>query len=197
MFELEKIRQRALKCKFLTCCVKWHLLMKTCKYCLSNSLICKGKRGLIHRYYCKSCEKYQQNIYRYKLYVASDDKKIKMYHSEGMGIRSMGRILGYSPNTIIRRILSLGFSVTKPVYSECNQIYEVDELCTYVGRNHPSQHKWITYAINRSTKTVIDVVIGSRSKNNIGKVIATVKSLNPRKIVTDKLPVYVNLVKPT
>lgn len=41
MFELENVRQRALKCKFLTCCVKWHLLMKICKYCSFNSLICK------------------------------------------------------------------------------------------------------------------------------------------------------------
>lgn len=135
-------------------------------------------------------------MYRYQLYAASDDKMIKTYHSEGLGIRSMGRILGYSPNTIIRRILCLGLSVTKPVYSESNQIYEVDELCTYVGRNHPSNYVWITYAINRSTKSIIDVVIGSRTKENLNKVISSVKSLYPAKIITDKLPVYKKLVQP-
>lgn len=170
--------------------------MKTCHYCSSNSLICKGKRGLIQRYYCTSCHKYQQDMYRYRLYDPKDDKMIKLYHCEGLGIRSISRILGYSSNTIMRRILFLGFSVTKPAYLESNQIYEVDELCTYVGRNHSSHHKWIIYAINRSTKTVVDVAIGSRSRDNIGKVIGTIKSLNPRKIITDKLPVYVNLIQP-
>lgn len=170
--------------------------MKTCKYCLSNSLICKGKRGLIQRYYCKSCNKYQQAIYRYQLYTASDDKLIKTYHSEGIGIRSMGRILGYSPNTIMRRILYLANQITKPIYLESNQIYEVDELCTYVRSNHASNYVWVIYSINRSTKSVIDVVVGSRTKENLGKVINSVKSLSPSKIITDKLPAYKNLIKP-
>lgn len=135
-------------------------------------------------------------MYRYQLYDSKDDKLIKTYHCEGVGIRSMGGILEYSPNTIIHCLLYLADKVIKPVYSESNQIYEVDEFCTYVGRNDPSHYKWVTYAINRSTKTIIDVVIGSRSKDNLGKVINSVKQLSPLKIITDRLPVYVNLVKP-
>ncbi|KXJ04737.1 hypothetical protein AC249_AIPGENE28645, partial [Exaiptasia diaphana] len=98
------------------------------------------------------------------MYDPRDDKQIKIYNSEGVGIRSMSRILGYSPATIIRRILYLASNITKPIYCENNQVYEVDEMWTYVGKNDPSSYSWITYAINRRTNSVIDVAFGSRNK---------------------------------
>lgn len=170
--------------------------MKNCKHCTSNKLVKKGKRGFIQRYQCKDCDKYQQDVYRYKLYDSVDDKMIRLYNSEGVSIRSMSRILRYSPNTIIRRILYLASKVTKPIYCEKNQVYEVDEMWTYVGQNHPSCYSWITYAINRRTNCIVDVAFGGRTKLNLNKVIRSVKSLNPKKIVTDKLIIYPNLVKP-
>jgi len=90
----------------------------TCNHCSSESLIRKGKRGIKQRYQCKCCGKYQQDIYSYKIYDPRDDKRIKIYNSEGVGIRSMSRILGYSEATIIRRILYLASKITKPIYSE-------------------------------------------------------------------------------
>ena len=168
----------------------------TCNNCSSKSLIRKGKRGIKQRFQCKYCGKYQQDIYSYKLYNAKDDIWIKTYNSEGVGIRSMSRILGYSESTIIRRILYLVSRVTKPIYSEINQVYEVDEMWTYVGKNDPTCYSWITYAINRRTNCIIDVAFGSRSRNNLKQVIDSVKSHNPSKIVTDKLIIYPKLVAP-
>lgn len=167
-----------------------------CNYCSQETLIKKGKRGIKQRYQCKSCGKYQQDVYTYKMYDLRDDKRIKIYNSEGVGIRSMSRILGYSEATIIRRILYLASKITRPIYSENNQVYEVDEMWTYVGKNDPSCYSWITYAINRRTNAVIDVAFGSRNKTNLKQVIDSVKSHNPKKIVTDKLIIYPNLVKP-
>lgn len=108
----------------------------------------------------------------------------------------MSRILGYSEATIIRRILYLVSKVTKPIYSEINQVYEVDEMWTYVGKNDPTCYNWITYAINRRTNCIIDVAFGSRSRNNLKQVIDSVKLHNPGKIVTDKLTIYPKLVAP-
>lgn len=62
-----------------------------CKYCKNKSLIRKGKTGIKQRYLCKSCGKYQQDIYTYSRYNAKDDKNIKQLNAEGVGIRSMGR----------------------------------------------------------------------------------------------------------
>lgn len=170
--------------------------MKNCNHCSSKSLIKKGKRGVIQRYQCQRCRRFQQDIYRYKLYTTSDDILIRMYTVEGLGIRSISRILGYSPNTIIRQILKLASKITKPIYFENNQIYEVDEMWTFVGSKHPSNYSWITYAINQRTRYVIDVAFGSRNKSNLKKVIDSVKAQNPKKIVTDRLIIYPNLVKP-
>ena len=69
-------------------------------------------------------------------------------------------------------------------------------MWTFVGKKHPSNYSWITYAMNRKTNQVIDVAFGSRSKKNLKQVIDSVKAQHPRKIVTDKLNTYPNLVKP-
>lgn len=171
-------------------------LKMKCKYCSEGYCIRKGKRGIRQRLKCTSCGKFQQDGYCFQLYDPKDDLKIKVLNAEGVGIRSMSRILGYSPGTVLRRILYLSSQVTKPIYFENNQVYEADEMWTYVGKNKPENYVWITFAINRSTCSVIDLVIGPRSSANLGRVIAAVKTLNPRKIITDKLNTYTNLVHP-
>ncbi|MEQ8908153.1 MAG: IS1 family transposase [Vicingaceae bacterium] len=167
-----------------------------CKKCTKLTLIKKGKRGIKQRYQCKSCGKYQLDYYTYKLYNVRDDNLIKAFNAEGVGIRSMTRILGYSRNTLIRRILYLASEVKRPYYSENNQVYEIDELWTFVGRNDPSNFSWVTYAINRRTHQVLNISFGSRSKENLRKVVDSVKAFNPKKIITDRLLAYPNLVKP-
>lgn len=167
-----------------------------CNFCEAIQLIKKGKRGSHQRYKCTSCGKYQQNSYIYNLYDKNDDVRIRALNAEGVGIRSMSRIVGYSPATIIRRIVHLASQVTKPIYSEANQVYEVDELWAYVGKNDPSNYSWITYAMNRRTRCIIDVAFGSRSKHNLKKVIDAVKVHQPKKIITDKLITSPNLVRP-
>lgn len=171
--------------------------MMKCGKCLSDNVICKGRRGKTQRIKCKNCGKYGQTQYIYKLYNVKDDFMMKLLNVESVGISSMSRILGYSSQTIIRRILYLRSFVTKPQYYEVNQVYEVDELCTYVGKNDPSHYCWVTYALNRKTGDVIDISIGSRTKESLGKVIKTLKGLSPKKIITDRLNTYPNLVKPT
>jgi len=167
-----------------------------CTHCNSENLVKKGKVGIKQRYRCKSCNRYQQDLYSYRRYKVTDDQRIKLFNAEGVGIRSMSRILGYSPNTLIRRILYLAAKVTRPVSCEYNQVYEVDELWTFVGDKDPSHYCWITYAINQRTRSVIDIAFGSRSKNNLKKVIDSVKMQDPKRIVTDKLIAYPNLIKP-
>lgn len=167
-----------------------------CKKCGSNNLINKGLRGKARRLKCKDCACNFQNRYLYKHYSKQDDYQLKLLNAEGVGIRSMSRIMGYSTGTILRRIHYLKSIITKPIYCETNQQYEVDEIWTYVGKNKPSNYVWITYAINKKTRNVIDVVIGNRNKENLGKIINSLKALNPKKICTDRLNSYPNLIKP-
>jgi len=169
------------------------MVMK-CGYCLEGS--CIRKRGIRQRLKCRSCGKYQQENYRYRLYSRKDDIRIKVLNAEGVGVLSISRILGYSHGTIQRRILYMKSKVTKPVYFESRQVYELDEICTYIQKNNPSHYCYIAYAINLSTSAVMDITFGSRSSENLGKVVNTLKAQNPLRIITDKLGVYPNLVKP-
>ena len=86
--------------------------------------------------------------------------------------------------------------LTTPDISEINQVYEVDEMQTFIGRNHPSCYVYITYAINRATRKVIDFVVGQRSKIVIGQVINKLLSFSPRRIYTDGLNIYPSLIPP-
>lgn len=69
-------------------------------------------------------------------------------------------------------------------------LYEVDELYAPVR----GKLCFIIYAINRATREVIDYVIGSRTKKNIGKVIKKLLSLSPKRIYTDKLPLFTYII---
>ena len=73
-------------------------------------------------------------------------------------------------------------------------MYEVDEMQTFIGRNHPSCYTHIAYAINRATRKVIDFIAGPRTKENIRQVIEKVLLLKPRKIYTDGLNLYPSLI---
>ena len=166
-----------------------------CNYC-KNTCVKKGIRNGKQRYKCKTCHKYQLEYYVYSIYNPSDDKRILSLNANSVSISGMSRILNYSKQTIIRRMLLLASRIIKPMHNEINQVYEVDEMWTFVGSNRPENYFWITYAINRETKNVIDVVIGKRTKENLRIVINKVKMLSPKKIITDKLNSYPNLITP-
>ncbi len=170
--------------------------MVKCNYCSQISCIRKGKRMSKQRLKCKNCGKYQKETYTYHLYRECDNKQIRLLNAEGVGIRSMARILGYSPGTIIRKILVLKKNITKPIRSEFNQVYELDEICTYIQKNNPSYYYWIAYAINRRTNDVIDIAFGARTSENLGKITSALKSLHPLKIITDKLNTYPKIIVP-
>jgi len=111
-----------------------------------------------------------------------------------MGISSMSRFLKIPKTTIRRRILIISNKLSPPKYAETNQVYEVDEMQTFVRKNEPSCYNYITYAINRTTKQIITFVAGRRSKENIKKVIDKLLILKPRKIYTDRLNIYPSLI---
>lgn len=171
-------------------------MMKLCIYCSTGQCIKKGVRNNKQRFQCKSCGKYQLKYYTYKLYNKLDDKIIMFLNAESVGISSLSRFLGYSKQTILKRITFLASRVSKPILYEYNQVYEVDEMWTYVSSCRTRDVRWITYAMNRKTNQIVDVAVGARSKENLAKVINKLKLLSPKKIITDKLSVYPNLIIP-
>lgn len=170
--------------------------MEKCIYCSYNQCIKKGKRDKKQRYQCKSCKKYQLKEYTYALYNKKHDRTILSLNAESVGISSLARHLKYSKATILRRITYLASKVKRPHLFEFGQIYEVDELWTYVSNCKQREVKWVTYAINRKTNQVVDFVVGRRTKENLSIIINKLKALYPKKIITDKLSSYPSLIYP-
>lgn len=164
-----------------------------CKYC-TKVCIKKGVRNKIQQYYCKECCKYQRAIYKNHFVSEWDSKEIVRLTNEGMSIRSISRYLAISLGNVINLIRKIAFSLHKPILIESNEEYEIDELCTYIGKNVPSNYCWITYAINRKTKQVVDWFVGKRTKENLAKVVNNVLALHPIRIYTDGLNIYKSLI---
>lgn len=164
-----------------------------CNYC-KGRCIKKGRYKQTQKYRCKDCQKYQRSTYRYQQYDSKVNNQIALLNNEGLGISSIGRILRMPKTTVQRRLLIASSKISARAYTETGQEYEVDELHTYIGKNHFSCYTYIIYAINRSTRKVIDYVIGSRSKENIGRLVNKLMKLSPKKIFTDRLSTYACLI---
>lgn len=162
-----------------------------CKNC-QGFCIKKGCRNRRQKYYCKSCKLHQLKTYCYKSCTKEDELMILKLNNEGVGIRSISRITGVSKSNVVNKIKQLSARVPKPEIEEEQQEYEVDEMHTFVKCK--SDSCYVTYAINRRTRQVVDFIVGSRTKENIGKVIKRLLALNPKQIYTDELNVYPGLI---
>jgi IS1 family transposase len=93
---------------------------------------------------------------------------------------------------VLRLLWRASERIRKPVFTEVGQDYEVDEIYSFIGSRE--RKCFIIYAINKSTRQIVDFVVGQRTKENIQKLICTLYALSPRRIYTDGLPVYKSLI---
>lgn len=70
--------------------------------------------------------------------------------------------------------------------------YEVDELCTYCGNR--TRRVWVAYALERSSRRVVALGVGPRTKRVLGVIITTLLNGGARRITTDGLELYRSLV---
>jgi insertion element IS1 protein InsB len=110
------------------------------------------------------------------------------------GYTSIGRILKISASSVVRHIKIIAGKYIAPPIREANEICEIDEIQTYVGKKIPANYTWITYAINRRTKAVINFIVGKRTKENLKTVTNKVLALQPKCIYTNGLPIYCSLI---
>ena len=116
-----------------------------CKYCNSEDLVKNGKvNGGKQRYLCKKCGKNQTDTPRRGTPLSIRIQALKLY-KEGNGIRAIGRILGYSPNTIMLWIRHFGEDLAKWYDSKTLAetateipILEIDEMWHFTKKNSES-----------------------------------------------------------
>lgn len=163
-----------------------------CLFCKSADTVKNGTtKNKKQQYYCKQCGKRFIEYYTYCAYKPDTNKQIVMLTKEGLGIRSIARVLAVSATTILKRITAIANAVTKPVIS-IGKSYEVDEISTFIKRK--SKKIWIVYALERSSKAVVNFRIGTRTNKTLNYVLNTLKYSNAKRIYTDGLKNYNYLI---
>jgi len=155
--------------------------------CVKNG---KTKTGS-QRYYCTLCKKSCQNNYVYQACKPNVNSKLVALLKEGCGIRSISRLLNISPTTVIRKIQLISKQIKSPSIA-MGKLYEVDELCTYIGSKN--RQRWIAYSLRKDTKEVINFVVGPRTTKTLQQVINSLLLSAAKTIHTDKLNIYKSLI---
>jgi len=151
----------------------------------------KSKSGR-QRFRCQSCKKGFQQNYVYNGCHRGVPSQISTLVREGCGIRSIGRILKISCTTVISQIKRTVRSTIRQFPILQGKEYEVDEMRTYIGNK--TRLYWVVYALGRDTKEVIDFKVGKRNSKTLLRVLDTVHLSEPKKVHTDKLSLYKNLI---
>ncbi|KUJ60367.1 transposase [Flavobacteriaceae bacterium CRH] len=140
---------------------------------------------------CQFCRKTRVENYAYQAYKPHIDGSIVKLTKEGLGIRSTARILKISTTTLLKRIVSIARSISKPIISK-GKTYEVDELCTYI--RHKKNYIWLVYALEKNSKIVVSFNVGKRTNKTLNRVLETLKLSDAKKIFTDRLKNYRYLI---
>jgi insertion element IS1 protein InsB len=163
-----------------------------CKNCYSGNIIRNGttKTGK-QQYLCQDCNKRFIDYYSYNAYNNYINRDITQLTKEGLGIRSIARILKISTTTLLKRIITIAKSISQPVISY-NESYELDEMRFFIRKK--SNPMWLVYAINKNSKEVVGFDIGKRNNKTLNSVVKTLLSSKAEKIYTDKLKNYRYLI---
>ena len=149
------------------------------------------QRSGVQRYRCGFCKKYRPEKYSHRAYEAGTDEMVRSLVCEGVGIRSIGRVLGIAAGTVLARIGRLAKAVERPPVAADQESFEVDELWTYIGRKE-DEH-WVAYALDKA-RNVIDFVVGRRTVSTLRQLIERLLASGVRKIKTDRLTHYQRII---
>lgn len=172
-------------------CIKKADGMK-CVKCGSQKIVRNGKsKSGKQRCHCKFCGQHFQSDYTNKAYAFTTNDQIIALSKEGVGTRSIARILSISPTTVTRRILEIASKIKKPSILMGRE-YEVDEMMTFIGNK--DSRICIVYALDRKTREVVCFSVGRRNLRTLRMVVNTLLLSNAREIRTDKCPLYSTLI---
>ncbi len=164
----------------------------SCQYCHKDCQKAGKQKNGKQKYHCTSCKKYQQADYRYKGCEQGKKSLFLKCLKVGNSLSGVRAITGIAISTQLRWIRKLGKEIRPISTFKSNDIYELDELCTYV--QNKQKRRWVISAISRSTGQIIAIKVGTRTKNNLALVVNKLLQLSPIAIYTDKLSAYRSLI---
>lgn len=153
-----------------------------CPFCQSKSIIKNGHtKTQKQQYFCKNCHKRFLDFYTYRAYLPHINQKIIQLTKEGLGIRSIARVLKISTTTLLKRLIIIAKRIKTPLIS-FNKTYEVDEMRFF--SKSKNRLFWLVYALDKESKKVVCFQIGKRTTKTLQSVIKTLLYSHPHKIYT-------------
>ena len=134
-------------------------------------------------------------VFRYKAYSSDVDAPIVAFVKKSCGIRSIARLIGLSPTTVITRIRRIARGLRPKMPIPTSRSYEVDEIATYCGNK--KNRVWLAHVLDRVDRSVVALAVGRRTKAMLAPVITTLQLAGARCITTDGLDIYRSLVPAT
>ena len=105
--------------------------MENCPSCKSNNICKNGIVKQKQRYLCKECK------YCFTVETPGKSEKVKrdalILYLEGLGFRSIGRVLKVSHVAVFNWIKAFGKRIDDIRSSDEIEVVEIDEMHTYVG----------------------------------------------------------------
>ena len=105
--------------------------MENCPNCKSSNIRKSGIVKQKQRYRCKECQ------YRFTVAHLGKPEKIKrdalILYLEGLGFRSIGRVLKVSHVAVFNWIKKFGAKLDKLRSADEIEVVEIDEMHTYIG----------------------------------------------------------------
>ena len=151
--------------------------------CKSSEYSKDGIVNLRQRYKCKKC------VYRYTVEKKSDLKSdatkrlaLELY-LEGLGFRSIGRILKISYGSVYKWVKEWGEKVSLPKSTRPVEMVELDEMRTYIMSK--KNYCWLRIAVDRFGKRYVDFVCGDRSRQTFKKLWVKIKDLEVNGFCSD------------
>ncbi len=148
-----------------------------CPKCKSEKKIKNGIIKSIQRFKCKICG-YNYTVERRSYdYPVSTKKKALQLYLEGLGFRSIGRILGVSNVSVLNWIRSFGNEVSglqsKP---EEIEFVEVDEMHSYIGDKKTTVgYGFLLIDLAKDSSTSLLAIEAQKQQRGFGRKLNTMK----------------------
>jgi len=106
--------------------------MLNCPRCTSADKVKSGSNKGRQRYKCKRCQYFFTVTHKSDTSTPDQRRLALTLYLEGLGFRSISRILGFSHVAVYQWVKAFGEQV-EPIKRPAAQIVELDELHSYVG----------------------------------------------------------------
>ncbi len=131
--------------------------------------------------------------YRYKAYQPGVKQQVVEMAINGSGIRDTSRVLKISKTTVLSTIKSKGSMLIqvnpniKTLELTCDAV-ELDEQWSFVGNK--SNQRWIWYAVDHATNTILAYVFGRRKDIIFKQLKALLEPFGIKRFYTDGWGAY-------